>query len=206
MFYKKMLLHLVSAVSAFVVSTTNTIGTADQRIIRIGRPSLDIPIPTAVLMKPLDIIPTVSKALDPTQAFNITLGCREYGVDEGVCVMALIALERAAEKIARVLSISQQITITARFRPFCNENVACASAQRLGSSRPATSFVVKHGDQYFMYSQALVKQLNTDVKPQYSNVDIIADFNSEIDWIFPDQENNEEKTDLELVAAHGNLV
>ena len=74
----------------------------------------------------------------------------------------------------------------------------------MGGARAASEFVVKDGDTQYLYPQALVKQSITDVEPPFSDVDIIAEFSSDADWYFK-QDNgtiNSTQYDFEFVAAH----
>ena len=173
-----MLLFLIliqGALGVTVHSNTETFGSEYSKIVRIDRvgPDPKSHIKVAKFMEPLDSMLVPEKfLLAPTNAFSINLTCEEYGVEATVCDKARATLASAASRIAQELAISTQITVTARFRPFCSNNINCQNSKRLGSARHASSFVVKQDGQHFTYNQALVKQLGTRVKVQYSATDI----------------------------------
>ena len=202
---KEYLLVIVTSATT-VHSNTNEVGSDRHRITRIDNLSLDplSNVKTAQYIYDAKLsLETINKAiLSPSQAFQIDLSCEVYGVAPEVCLKAKQTIQNAGELIAQVLLITSPIRVNARFRPFCNSGNDCEAGKRLASAKHSSVFVAKDKGKYFTLNQALVKQLKTDIKPTFSQFDILADFNSNVDWLFSGETDNG-KTDLEFVAAHG---
>jgi hypothetical protein len=144
-----------------------------------------------------------SKALAPQDAFLVNLSCGDR-VTEELCAFAKKTIQRSVEKIASNLIINQQIIIRASFRSFCGEDLGCVLGSRLGSAISASAFPVDDGTQVIMYPQALIKQLNTEKVLEFSDSDIIAEFNSDQPFYFPESGSTIKPSeyDFEFVIIH----
>jgi hypothetical protein len=138
-----------------------------------------------------------SAAAIANEPFNVVMECP--GVSTTSCENARKSLVRAGEKIARVLRITNTITIKAQFYSF-----GSSRSNTLGAASYGTAFVAEENNQYYLYNQALLKQLNTNVDLPEGGVDIVAEFNSDISWYFGDSSRSitAAQTDFEWVAAH----
>lgn len=146
------------------------------------------------------------KALGASEAFAFNLTCSS-NVSDNLCRLAREGLQNAGARIASLLQITTQITVQASFRPFCPaSNRRCSQAQDLGGAVIGSFFAgLKENDpQLYMYPQALLKQLKTNTTLEYSNADILAQFNSDFPYYF--RNNNQRMTntltDFEFVAVH----
>ncbi|KAI9092589.1 hypothetical protein DFS34DRAFT_652878 [Phlyctochytrium arcticum] len=132
-----------------------------------------------------------------------------------ICQLAKQGLENAASYITQSLAVKGSINVYATFRSFCH-GVPVASCgdmgNTLGMAMPASYFpaqVKPSGGslqlkRYYLYPQALMKQLRPDKGLDMAKYDILADFNSDFDFWFrasgtPIQAN---QTDFEFVVAH----
>lgn len=152
--------------------------------------------------------------------FEITVDCQ---ATTELCNKANLAMEAATSKIALMLRINTPITIKATIRSFCSgasQTTTCSLADTLGQAASASFFNGKADNQenYYLYPQALVKQLKLNKNLQFSEYDIISEFNvsivavfidicsllkSDFDFWYPgDAAIGEKQTSFEFVFAH----
>jgi hypothetical protein len=147
----------------------------------------------------------ILKALSAEESFKVDLTC-DSSVSRTVCGQVLVGLQNAGLRIAGVLKMNKQITIKAQYYPFCPaNNKNCDRASSLGGAVYGSSFVVKKDNQFFMHSQGLLKQLNTDVKLPTSQYDVLAEFNADVNWYFRGGSAtaiSSIETDFEYVTTH----
>ena len=114
-------------------------------------------------------------------------------------------LKSAGHRIANVLDIKTQIRVKATYHPFCPANASegsvCSDRSKLGKANAASRFpATESNGRILMYPQALVKQAKIDVKPEFSEYDIIADFNSQANYYFKSQTKiKKDQTDFECI-------
>jgi hypothetical protein len=125
----------------------------------------------------------IQKAVVGESAFKIFLNCT---APKNQCDNAKLGFERAGSLIAKSLNIDVTINVLATFRSFCGGSSNCALSDTLGQAYAASYFAASAGDAAVsFYPQALVKQLQTDLPVEFNNFDIIAEFNSDFPFYFP---------------------
>jgi hypothetical protein len=154
------------------------------------------------------------------EAFQITFNCEIKNT--GICRKAEKDFKDAAYKIAEVVNIyAGPILINATLTSFCElahpDGSACnaddPTRRKLGQAYPYASHPAKavnpsDGDtDIYLYPQALFKQLNIVSKgvPDYAEYDITAEFNSDVNWYFHNQNTDridDEQHDFVYVAIH----
>jgi hypothetical protein len=164
--------------------------------------------------------PTLQKNLQQRQrlpideSFRFNLTCS--GVTQSQCSLARQALRNAGHRIAQELEIVVPITVRAFYFPFCPAtNKQCSESSTLGGAVYGSAFAAtrttsggRRDRQVYMYPQALVKQLQKDVEVEYSDADIISQFNADFPYYFPNTTStdqggmNPNETDFEYVAVH----
>ncbi|KAJ3145275.1 hypothetical protein HDU86_001111 [Geranomyces michiganensis] len=148
--------------------------------------------------------------------FDITFTCPDSS--PAVCGYAEKSFERAGAYISSMLTIPTRLKVHATFKSFCNKQSleSCASRNILGAAapvayfpaRPSTAVPVANSPlaaSWFLYPQALVKQLHHDAPLEFATFDIIADFNSDIKtWWFKDSPTpiTANQTDFDFVITH----
>jgi len=153
------------------------------------------------------------------EAFSIDFNCK---LDSNTCKKAERTFKKAAFDISEVLNIySGPILINATLISFCEQahrdgsacNADDPSRRKLGQAYPYSSYPAKaidpeDGDtDIYLYPQALLRQL--DIKsgmPDFSNYDIIAEFNSDVNWYFEGDDKSDriddDQHDFLYVATH----
>ncbi|KAJ3175937.1 hypothetical protein HDU87_005601 [Geranomyces variabilis] len=148
--------------------------------------------------------------------FEITFSCPDSS--PAICQYAQNSFERAGVYISSMITISTPIKVHATFKSFCNNQSldSCSSRNILGAAapvayfpaRPTTSVAVANSPlaaSWFLYPQALVKQLHHDAPLEYASFDILADFNADIKtWWFKDSPTPivANQTDFDFVITH----
>ncbi|KAJ3145182.1 hypothetical protein HDU89_007503 [Geranomyces variabilis] len=148
--------------------------------------------------------------------FEFTFTCPDSSPD--VCQYAKNSFERAGAYISSMLTITVPVKVHATFKSFCNKQSldSCSSRNILGAAapvayfpaRPSTSVPVANSPlaaSWFLYPQALVKQLHHDAPLEYASFDILADFNADIKtWWFKDSPTpiTANQTDFDFVITH----
>ncbi len=121
-------------------------------------------------------------------------------------LLLLTLTSSAGRRIASVLNITQSISVSASFRPFCvlYTNGGCPYSSTLGQAGPTTYWTAKINDYEVLVPQALFKQIPKNATYQLGNFDITADFNSEFSFWFAADETviNASQVDLEAVIVH----
>lgn len=133
--------------------------------------------------------------------FQIEFTCAP-GLSQALCAKAEQAMNSAANRIGRELHIKKTIRVQAEFKNICTNGDEC---NLLGQAKSAAKFPVRRRGTTVMYPQALVKQTITSEELSFNEYDIIASFNSGIDWYFRDGSGSEigsQQYDFELVCAH----
>jgi hypothetical protein len=118
-----------------------------------------------------------------------------------------LALQNSGRRIAQILDIRVPVTVRAQYYPFCPaNNKQCADANTLGGAVYGSAFAAtKEGDrQLYMYPQALVKQLRLNENVEFSDSDILAQFNADFPYFFRNgtRPMSADLTDFEYVAVH----
>jgi hypothetical protein len=136
------------------------------------------------------------RRLSTTDAFVFDLTCGT-GVSTTLCNNARTGLQNSGRRIAETLSITTPITVRARFARQGDPNI-------LGGAMYGSAFFIRKNGRFYTMAQALVKQLKTDVAVTFSSADIVAEFNSEVNWFFRTGNNtiSSSQTDFEYVTAH----
>jgi hypothetical protein len=181
--------------------------TTQDRIVRFDRTDYRSHEFTHQWFKPEEKV-TVRKELNrltADQAFRIDLTCS--GVTQTQCNFARQALQNSGRRIAQVLDIRVPVTVKAQYFPFCPaNNKQCEESSTLGGAVYGSAFAAtKEGDpQLYMFPQALVKQLNLNENLQFSDSDIIAQFNADFPYFFRNSGTvmSPTLTDFEYVAVH----
>ncbi|TPX61862.1 hypothetical protein PhCBS80983_g00860 [Powellomyces hirtus] len=149
--------------------------------------------------------------------FDITFKCPDSSAEQ--CQWAQNGFERAGAYISSLLTIPTQLKVHATFKSFCKNKPydECGpTSSILGYAAPAAYFparpstaILKAGSplaaSWFLYPQALVKQLRYDTDLQFATFDIVADFNSDIrTWWFKDSPKpiTANQTDFDYVITH----
>ena len=123
------------------------------------------------------------KLLEPQDAWEVNMICP--GIEESLCEKARVGLIDAGRLIAESLRVSRIIKMNATFKSF-----GASQGNILGRATYGSSFVVKKQSGYYTMGQALVKQHMTDIAVPMSDVDIVAEFNSDYNWYFKDSDMN----------------
>ncbi|KAI8905941.1 hypothetical protein EDD86DRAFT_173799, partial [Gorgonomyces haynaldii] len=138
-----------------------------------------------------------------TQPFVFDFNCT---VSQSVCDSAKKGFERAGELISRSIVISESIVVQANFRSFCNGAQKCNEANTIGLATSAARFPAKRSPSapVLYYAQALAKQVQKDQPLVYNKYDILADFNADYPFYFPDQKTpiQPNQVDFIFVVAH----
>ncbi|KAJ3017724.1 hypothetical protein HKX48_003416 [Thoreauomyces humboldtii] len=142
-----------------------------------------------------------------------------------ICQYAQDSFEAAGQHISAMLTIPTQIKVHATFKSFCGSQTAlCSTNNILGSAAPSAYFPARAvpagtladvsndlssnpaaAASWFLYPQALVKQLKVDTDLEFATYDITAEFNADIrTWWFPSSgvPMTANQTDLSLVITH----
>ena len=129
------------------------------------------------LKSELNLHPVSKAPLSTADSFVINLEC-EVGTTKSTCDNVKNTLASAARKIAANLVIYKPIIIKAQYRDFCaNTSVeTCPLRDVLGGARYSSAFVIKKDGAYYTCNQAVIKQMNTNVNPPFSDVDIGTKF------------------------------
>ncbi|OUM61723.1 hypothetical protein PIROE2DRAFT_12223 [Piromyces sp. E2] len=155
------------------------------------------------------------------EAFQIDFSCN-FSTDAKTCRKAENTIKKATDVLSKVLYIySGPILINATFSSFCElthpDGSACnaddPSRRKLGQAYPYSSYPAKAVDPVdgdtdtYLYPQALLRQLNivSDDKPDFQNYDITAEFNSDVNWYFEENEDDridDDQHDFLYVAVH----
>jgi len=161
----------------------------------------------------------IPPCLKGDEAFQITFNCEIKNT--GTCRKAEKAFREAAYSISEVINIyTGPILINATLTSFCElahpDGSACnaddPTRRKLGqaypyASHPAIAVNPADGDtDIYLYPQALFKQLNIVSKgiPDYAEYDITAEFNSDVNWYFDQNDDriDDEQHDFVYVAIH----
>ncbi|KAL1916975.1 uncharacterized protein VTP21DRAFT_5172 [Calcarisporiella thermophila] len=143
--------------------------------------------------------------------FQISFTCTM--TDATLCEKARRSFERTGEAYTSVLNLKAPVIINATFTRFCkaipdiDPGCSTESSSYLAGAATSTRSVLLEDDDRIqrLYPQALVKQFQLNPQPHLSTFDILAIFNSEIDWHFLDDgelQPNETKTIFDLVVVH----
>jgi hypothetical protein len=145
------------------------------------------------------------KALAPGEAFKIDFIC-DSTLSRSVCDNARQGLQNAVSRIAQVLQVSQQITMEARFYPFCPaNNKNCERSGGLGSAQYGSAFPIEKDGHFYTMCQGLLKQLRADSQVEFGPYDIRAEFNADANWFFRNGTGGSlgpEDFDFEFTSAH----
>lgn len=134
-------------------------------------------------------------------AFTMKFNCKD--VSDERCRWVKEGFISAFDHIAKILVIYTPIAVDVRFHSFCNDGkeYMCGDESKftIGSANPLTWFtgkLSKRDSQSFSYPSALVKQLQTkqSMSETYSEFDIRANFNADVDFWF--KVNTNEKGEI----------
>ncbi|ORX41721.1 hypothetical protein BCR36DRAFT_363837 [Piromyces finnis] len=153
-------------------------------------------------------------------AFFIDFNCNVQN-NVKFCKNAEKAFKKAADTISNILYIySGPILINATLTSFCElahpDGSACnaddPTRRKLGQAYPYSSFPVKAVDpidgdtDVYLYPQALLRQLDIQSDyPDFNQYDITAEFNSDVNWYFEEDEDDsidDDQHDFLYVAIH----
>ncbi|CAG8532006.1 3197_t:CDS:2, partial [Scutellospora calospora] len=144
-----------------------------------------------------------------TNMFNITFSCGSS--DKTLCSKAQQAFKTAGQYISDTIAFNQMVNVNATFTNLCAIMGGCivessgVEAKVVGGAAPSRSMLIQDNDGiYRFYPQALVKQRGNTNRPEYSDFDITAMFNSEniSYWFQGDGNIRPDQTDLEMVILH----
>ncbi|CAG8526821.1 5059_t:CDS:2 [Cetraspora pellucida] len=126
--------------------------------------------------------------------FDLTFNCNLN--DEKMCKKAKSTFESAGRILSSVLSLNTKIGLNATFRPL--------EGNLLGAAGPSRTIPFRDDDgKIRLYAQSLAKQFQLEVHPEYSSVDILADFNSNIPfWFEGDPPIQPNQTGFEELVLH----
>jgi hypothetical protein len=134
------------------------------------------------------------RRLTAAQAFNVQIFC-EDGVTATQCNNALNGIRRAGERIAQVLRITRTINVYAE--------VSLMEPGSLGAAMVNSFGFVQRNERVYTMPQALMKQLRLDANMAWNPFDIVAYFNSGINWYYDRSVPiRSTQTDFEYVAVH----
>ncbi|CAG8451706.1 5472_t:CDS:2, partial [Diversispora eburnea] len=136
----------------------------------------------------VDCPPTVNKDVyvkrQTTNFFEATQNCTATAA---LCNNIKEALNDAGKEISKVLKLKQIIKVNATFTDLFDPTL-------LGNAISARYIPLTSDDKIIRnYPQALVKQFSLSVHPEYDDYDIIASFNTGVNWWF--------RTDNEIIAS-----
>ncbi|CAG8822245.1 18489_t:CDS:2, partial [Racocetra persica] len=107
--------------------------------------------------------------------FDLTFNCNLN--DENLCKKAKATFESAGRILSSALLLNTRIGLNATFRPL--------EGNLLGAAGPSRAIPFKDDDgRIRLYAQSLAKQFQLEVHPEYSPIDILADFNSDFPFWF----------------------
>ncbi|KAK9762012.1 hypothetical protein K7432_012641 [Basidiobolus ranarum] len=122
------------------------------------------------------------------------------------CDKVKASFNKAFELITNVVTLHHPLTVNASFISFCKElTIGCNEFGVVGAANPARMLPYQGKDgNTRMYPQALLKQKGLKVHPEYNKDDIIALFNSDINFWFEDDEKpiNSTQNDFLFAVIH----
>ncbi|CAG8582789.1 1206_t:CDS:2 [Diversispora eburnea] len=136
----------------------------------------------------VDCPPTANKDVyvkrQTTNFFEVTHNC---SATAALCNNIKEAFNDAGKEISKVLKLKQIIKVNATFTDLFDPTL-------LGAAGSARYLPLTSDDKIIrLYPQPLVKQFSLSVHPEYDDYDIIAFFNTGVDWWF--------KTDNETIGS-----
>jgi hypothetical protein len=132
--------------------------------------------------------------------FVVNYNCQVAGV---LCDNFKIVVNRAIQKLSSVVFLNTNVLVNMIFRSFCPAR-NCGQTP-LGQASPASYFpAMEQGStSVYSYPQALVKQMNYNVPIQFSQYDIMAEFNSDYDFFYDlNVPKKPEQADMEGIVLH----
>jgi hypothetical protein len=121
------------------------------------------------------------------------------------CTKAKQSIEKAADRLTAVVQLNTDVNVLMTFRSFCVPANSCSQANTIGQAGVASFFSGKlsENDPYLLFPQGLVKQLKTSENLDFSQFDILADFNADVNYHFSDGSPvQSDQVDLEFVVIH----
>ncbi|ORX96138.1 hypothetical protein K493DRAFT_371364 [Basidiobolus meristosporus CBS 931.73] len=122
------------------------------------------------------------------------------------CEKVKDSFNKAFELITNVITLRHPLTVNASFISFCKElTIGCNEFGVVGAANPARMLPHQGLDgKVRMYPQALLKQKGLRIHPEYNKDDIIALFNSDINFWFEDDEKpiNSTQNDFLFAVIH----
>ncbi|CAG8656326.1 4934_t:CDS:2, partial [Cetraspora pellucida] len=143
----------------------------------------------------------LNAAIQNETMFDITLTCN---ANDTICNKVKIAFDTAAQIISSTFILNSRISLNASFNSFCNGVPNCPNAIVLGLAAPSSWILMQDDDNtQRLYPQALVKQFQFPTHPDYTNYDIFAMFNSDIQyWFASDPPIRPDQYDFLYVMLH----
>jgi hypothetical protein len=142
-----------------------------------------------------DFVSPVKKLSAEEDAFFFQVNCANE-VQGSVCEMVKAGLISAGNRIASQLFIQSQIRVNCTIQNFTTRRL-------LASASSSNEYEISNQNVTLLYPQALAKQFALP-GTQYSDFDILAAFNSQVNWYFRNQTLpiSNEQYDFEYVAIH----
>jgi hypothetical protein len=128
-------------------------------------------------------------------AFFFQVSCAP-SVEDSVCEWVKSGLNAAGKRIATQIYIETQIRVNCTFQNLTGRRI-------LGSASSSSEYEISNNNVTLLYPQALAKQFAIP-GIEYSEFDILATFNSQVEWFFQNQSLpiSNEQYDFEFVAIH----
>ncbi|KAG9301726.1 hypothetical protein G9A89_002958 [Geosiphon pyriformis] len=138
-----------------------------------------------------------------TNMFEIILNC---DINDNVkCKKVSNAFLIAGEIITATLLLKSPIIVSASYVDFCELRGECSTLERylpLGDATPARSIQIKDLDgKQRLYPQALVKQFGYDTHLEFRPYDILAFFNSKMNFWFDSDPNPIKSTQVDFLSV-----
>ncbi|CAG8490771.1 11714_t:CDS:2 [Dentiscutata heterogama] len=126
--------------------------------------------------------------------FDLTFYCDSN--DEKMCNKAKATFESVGRILTSKLLLNTRIGLKATFKPL--------EGNLLGSASPSRTIPFRDEDgKIRLYAQALAKQFQLNVHPEYAPIDILADFNSNFPfWFEGDPQIQPNQTGFEELVLH----
>lgn len=129
---------------------------------------------------------------------------------EETCKNVRKTFDEAAKVISETFILKSTINLDVNFTNFCISKPSLCDVQGgkrvvIGGARSARNMLLLDDDDVArLYPQSLVKQFEFKKHPEFSSIDIIASFNSIVDWYFPSQKTpiRSKQRDMLYVVLH----
>ncbi|CAG8556041.1 1198_t:CDS:2 [Paraglomus brasilianum] len=166
------------------------------------------PHPKIFVPCPMETTPPVQRrqnTANATNMFQITLTCLDP--DKVKCNKVQRAFNLAGQILTGSLILTEPVTVNATYTNFCTSFNDCPTNGflTLGGAAPARTIPLKDSDgKTRFFPQSLVKQINSQNHPQFSQFDILAMFNSVANFWFEDDNVpiRQDQSDFSFVILH----